>query len=259
VTTGIVRRLSPEEEELAKKRDELALLQVQLAERELYVANLRAELTGFEGRYLRQVGVLYAELDDWSAKIAELVAEESGTDEARSAATQARAQAAESRSASHSEVAESKQFAPSPELKSLYREVAKRVHPDLASDDTDRTQRERLMAQANRAYENGDAEALRRILQEYEGSPDSVRGTGVAADLVRILRQLKQVRNRLAQIEEEIASLGKSDIAILQAKAEDAGKKGRDLLAEMAANVQGRINVARHNYESEARRLRTIL
>jgi hypothetical protein len=90
VTRGIEPRLSPEEEELAKKRDELALLRVQLAERELYLANRRAELIAFEGRYLRQVGALYAEIDDWNAKIAELVAEESRTDEARSAATQCR-------------------------------------------------------------------------------------------------------------------------------------------------------------------------
>jgi len=44
VTTGTTRRLSLEEEELGKMRDELALLQVQLAERELYLANRRAEL-----------------------------------------------------------------------------------------------------------------------------------------------------------------------------------------------------------------------
>ncbi len=258
MTTGTTRRLSPEEEELAKRRDELALLRVQLAERELCLANRRAELTAFEGRHLQQVGVLYAELDDWNAKIAELVAEESRTDEARSAATQARAQAAESRAASHSEAAESKEFAPSPELKSLYREVAKRVHPDLATDDADCNQRERLMAEANRAYQNGDAESLRGILQEYESSPDSVRGTGVAADLVRILRQLKQVRNRLAGIEEEIACLGESDIATLQAKAREAGREGRDLLAEMTANVQGRINVAKGKYDGEVARAKTV-
>ena len=93
-------------------------------------------------------------------------------------------------------------------------------------------------------------------LQEYESSPDSVWGTGVAADLIRILRQLKQVTNRLAQIEEEIARLGESDIAILQAKAEDGNSKGRDLLAEMAANVQGRINSTRQQYQSEAARMK---
>lgn len=254
MTAAIERRLSPEEEELSKKREELAQLQVQLGDRELCLANLRAELTAFEGEYLRQVGAQYAELDEWNAKLAELIAEESGTEEDRTVASQARTQATESRAASHGEAAEAKEFVTSPELKSLYRELAKRVHPDLAIDEADRKQRERLMTEANRAYQDGDAEALRRILQEYESSPDSVRGTGVAADLVRVLRQLNQVRNRLARIEEEINGLTRSDIATLRAKAEDASREGRDLLSEMAADIQGRINAAREQYDGEVAR-----
>jgi chromosome segregation ATPase len=134
----IARRLSPEEEELASKRDELALLQGELADRELYLASLRVELSIFEGRYLRVVGVLYAELDEWKAKIAQLVAEEEGTEESRSAAAEARTQAEESYSAAHGEAAKATEFTRSPELKKLYRDVAKRVHPDLATDEADR-------------------------------------------------------------------------------------------------------------------------
>ena len=78
--TEIVHHLSPEEQELAKKRQELTILQAELADRELFLANQRAELAAFEGRYLREVGVLYAELDDWNAKIAELTAEADGTE-----------------------------------------------------------------------------------------------------------------------------------------------------------------------------------
>jgi hypothetical protein len=245
----IVRRLSPEEEELAKKRNELALLQTELAERELHLANLRADLLAFEGRYLREVGVLYAELDDWNARIAKLVAEEEGTIEARVAATKARVQAEESYSAAHGEAARATEFTPSPELKKLYRDVAKRVHPDLATDDADRAQRERLMAEANRAYQQGDVDALRRILDEYESIPESVQGTGVAADLVRVIRQIKQLQKRLAQIELEITSLGATDIAKLKMKAEEVSNQGRNLLAEMAKDVKKRIDGERHRFE----------
>jgi hypothetical protein len=246
----IIRRLSPEEEELAKKRNELALLQTELAERELDLANLRADLSAFEGRYLREVGVLYAELDDWNARIAQLVAEEAGTVEARSAAAEARTQAEESYSAAHGEAARAIEFTPSPELKKLYRDVAKRVHPDLATDDADRAERERLMAEANRAYQQGDVDALRRILEEYESSPESVQGTGVAADLVRVIRQIRQVQKRLVQIELEVASLIDSDIAKLRAKADAARAEGRELLSGMAENVRRRIEVARRRFES---------
>jgi hypothetical protein len=248
----IAIRVSPEEEELARKRTELALLQARLAERELFLTNLRAELSAFEGQYLRQVGTLYAELDEWNAKIAERLADEEGTEESRSAAAQARSQAEESDSAVHGDAAKVQEFLPSAELKALYREVAKRVHPDLATDETDRHRRDHLMAEANAAYRRGDANALRRILEEYESSPESVPGAGIAADLVRAIRQIKQVRNRLTQIELEIASLIDSDIAKLRAKADAASAEGRDLLGEMSDDVKRSIDAARRRFETGA-------
>jgi hypothetical protein len=245
-----LRHVSPEEEELTKKREELALLQAELADRELYLTNLRVEISAFERRYLRQVGALYAELDEWNAKIAELVAEDERTEEARSAATQARTQAAESHSAVQGEAAEASDFTPSAKLKSLYREVAKRVHPDLATDEADRRNREKFMKEANRAYEQGDVDEMRKILDEYESSPETVTGAGVAADLVRVIRQIKQIRSRLAQIELEIASLVDSDIAQLKAKVDAAKGEGSELLTEMAADVRRRIDVVRRRFEA---------
>lgn len=150
MNSKIARRTFPsEEEELARQRKELTLLQAKLTERELFLMNLRVELSAFEGQYLRQVGTLYAELDEWKAKIAERLAEEEGTEESRSAAANARTQADESDSAVHGEAAKVQEFIPSAELKALYRQVAKRVHPDLATDEADRQTREHLMAEAS--------------------------------------------------------------------------------------------------------------
>jgi hypothetical protein len=70
----IIRRLKPEEEEILRKREELAAIRATLAERELELVDLRSRLAAFEGRYLRQVGALYAELDEWKARISELQA-----------------------------------------------------------------------------------------------------------------------------------------------------------------------------------------
>lgn len=248
--TEITRRLSPEEEELAKTREELARLQAELAERELFLTNLRAELSAFEGQYLRQVGALYAELDEWNAKIAERLAAQEGTEEARSAAAHARTQAEESKSAVQEASAKGEGFKASPELKKLFKEVARRIHPDYATDDADRRKREQLMKEANAAYERGDAEMLKRNLEEYESSPESVQGEGIAADLVRVIRQIKQVTSRLSQIEVEITSLIDSDIAKLKAKAEAARVEGRELLTEMAEDVRKRIDMARRRFEA---------
>src|SRR6202051_1208755 len=70
----ITRKLKPEEEEILRKREEFAAIRATLAERELELVDFRSQLAAFEGRYLRQVGTLYAELDEWRARISELEA-----------------------------------------------------------------------------------------------------------------------------------------------------------------------------------------
>lgn len=250
MTSELVCRAS-REEELDRKRQELAALQAELAERELTLLDLKARIAAFEGLYLREVGTLYAELDEWNARIAELLAESAGTEEARAAASQARTQARESEAAAHGASAAVPPFTPSPELKRLWRELARQVHPDSATGDADREIRNRLMAEANEAYRRGDADALKRILQEYQSSPESVVGSGAEAELERVTRQIERIRRRLAQIEAETSELTCSEIALLMAKVESAAAKGRDLLTEMKTDVHRRIYLAKAQYDSE--------
>ena len=247
MSTIVPSRVKPEDEELAKKKLELAKLESELADRELYIATLRAELAAFERQYLKIVGSRYAELDEINAQIAEQLARQRSDDsQFKDAAQKARRQAEESRSAAEARSSEDQSRAlPSKELKSLYREVAKRVHPDLSTDPEDRKTRQRLMAEANRAYERGDLEWLKRILEEYESCPEAVQGEGVGAELVRVIRKITQVKRRLSEIEPEVQQLVSSDLAKLKAKAEEYGRQGRDLLQEMTQQVESQIAAAR--------------
>jgi hypothetical protein len=60
---------------------------------------------------------------------------------------------------------------PWPGLRELYLEVVNQIHPDRASNEPDLALRERLMKEANAAFERGDAETLQRVLEEYR-SPE---------------------------------------------------------------------------------------
>lgn len=254
--SGIVLHESLEQQELTRKRREMTDLQEKLIDRTLFLEDLRARLCALESRYLRKVGILYAELDDWSAKIAELAAEIAGTEQTMSAAAEARRQAEESYAAAHGEAANTPAAAPpSPELERLFREVARQIHPDCTIDEADRVLRNRLMAEANLARERGDAEMLRQILEEYKRSPESVKGQGFLADLERIQRQIDQIIRKLSRIESEIAELLSSELALLMAKVESAAAEGRDLLAEMAKDVSNRIRLARAEFEAQSSRI----
>ena len=250
MSSEIVRKLSPEEVELLRKREELASVRSDLAERELELADLRAQLKSFEGRYLRQVGVLYAELDDWEAKIAEIEASLKPSAAASQRAQETRRQAEETHEATHGEASKARDFQPSADLKSLFREAAKRLHPDFAKDEADRQLRTRLMAQLNEAYGQCDVEAIQRILDEFGNSPESVEGEGVGAELVRIIRQIHQARKNIEAIEKELSGLRDSEIAQLRHDAESAQQQGRDLFDELEAEVRERITSVKNKHET---------
>jgi len=238
--TKITRRQTPEEKEQHKKLSELAALEAELAQHELDLATLQAELRAFENRYLRIVGVRYTKLDEIEAQIAEALARLNPKDsKAKKQAAEARTKAQESAQATDNiqEPKQQNQFKPSESLKKLYWEVAKRIHPDLAIGEEEHARRQQLMAEANRAYEEGDEDRLRAILREWESSPESVKGEGHGAELVRVIRKIAQVEERLRAIEVEINQLKKSDLYKLKAKAEEAEKEGRDLLADMAKQL----------------------
>lgn len=236
-----MRLTKPEEEELFKRKAELLLLESDLAGQELCLTAWRSELATFERLYLKTLGSRYAQLDEIEATIAEQQARLHPNRATHHSAVEARERAAKSRALAEELGSGADHTPQSRTLKSLYREVAKRIHPDLVTDPMDRARREQLMADANRAYEAGDEEGLRAILHEYEASPESFKGEGTAAELVRAIRKIAQIKQRVAQIKREIEVLKKSDLYELKVKVDRAATAGRDLLREMAEDLDAEI------------------
>jgi hypothetical protein len=237
----------PEERELNKKRAELAQLEEELSRKELKLATLRAELKAFEARYVRIIGVRYAELDEIIAQIAKLHLRLNPDDKnAQEVAAKARAWARKSaRATDDTNEIKQQRFKASKHLKKLYRKVAKRIHPDLTTDSKERRRREFMMAAANRAYEEGDEAELYRILRRWESGPEPVKGKSPAAELIRVIRKIAQVRERLRIIETDISELKQSALYELKTKVEESQDKGRDLLAEMASRIDKNIALSK--------------
>lgn len=247
-----VRVKSPEERELDLKREELAALEADLVEWELQVSTLEADLTAFEAEYLRVVGRRYAELDDLNARIAEIQAiRRPGDDAAQAAASKARRAAKESAAQAHEGAAQQPipSFDPPAEIKTLFRMIARKLHPDLASTDEERARRHVWMTKVNDAYRRQDAEALLELNSAWEASPESVLGMGVASELVRVIRQIAQVRQRIEVIRRAIDTLNGGDLYKLYEKCNAWRDAGGDLLQEMAERVDGRIAAARRELD----------
>lgn len=249
------RSAKPEEEELARLRAKLADIKDELADRELGLATRRRELLDFQQRYLAIVGTRFAELDGLVAEIAGLEAARTPSPEAEWQAEASAERARESAEALGDDPEALRRAAEEPrleipeDLKKLYRKVAKAVHPDYAADEDDRALRERAMAEANAAYAAGDAARLEAILDDWENSPDAVSGDGTGADLVRVIRAIAAVEARLAALVAEIATCAEGSLAELYDETVTAEAEGRDLLQEMADEVDSRIAAARRRLE----------
>ena len=209
----LVISLSPELEELQRKAEELSALEAELVQGELDLVTTHGELHNFEREYQQIIGTRYAELERIEIQIAEYMAYlESNRD-----------------------------FNPSEDIKQVYRQVAKLIHPDLTTDPQQKIARHQLMMEANQAYEDGNIDRLKEILRSWEIRPEAVEGEGIGAELIRIIRKITQCRKCLHKIRQEITEIEQTELYQLQVEVSSARGKGKDLLMEMARDIDEQI------------------
>ncbi|MCA1625710.1 MAG: J domain-containing protein [Acidobacteria bacterium] len=234
--------LAPEGIELNKKKRILERFKETLAFREEAMTELRAELEQFEAQYKMEVGRFYAELDEIEAQIAEeevkLVPDD---EEIKKRAEELRRRAEES--AANTENAENCSFKwqPTAEAKKAYHNLAKIIHPDLALDAEEKEKRHNLMTRLNDAYSAGDQNLLNKLVEDFRDSPDLVRGDSIGDELVRVIRQIYQIKNRLKELREELLKAELSELFTLHAKVRAEMLEGRNLLKQMAERTKTHI------------------
>jgi hypothetical protein len=248
MTAGRIPGHTPEERALARKRSELATLEAAVVQREWEVATQQAALRAFEVPYLRLVGARYAALDALEAQSAAAQArlnpaDDQGQAQARHAHAHARASAQAIGEAQ--EPHQLSTFEPSECLKQLYRDVAKRLHPALTTEEREKGHRTQRFAPAVDAYERGDKARLQAILRAWKSRPEAVKGDGRGAALIRAIRKIAQVEEWLRVLEAMLAAWKASPLLQLHAQVDEAKTAGRDLLAELAAQVEQAIEAAR--------------
>ena len=232
----------PEEIELENKEAELyRLKEIHRASVE-NLAILKIELRNFERVYHQIIGLRIAELDSLEAQICGTVDECCDMDDEIHATSGGEWSGHLHATDLMEKDCDSPDTIAQKNLKSLYRDVAKAIHPDLANSDSDRARREKLMSCANRAYTEENRDALLSILKEWEQSQETTRGMNIGDELIHVIRSISRERLRIQEIEEQIEALKSTDTYIFKRRVDDATVNGIDLLAEMAATID--LNIA---------------
>ncbi|MFJ9687133.1 J domain-containing protein [Streptomyces bacillaris] len=163
-----------------------------LIEFEIAVETFRVEVENFSRLHHQKLGPMYARLDELDAQIAEARAERTGDPEDLRRAKEARdivmpmpgvdelfhdwmdsdgLSPEASAMLTEQPVRPPKRVRPSEEARRLYRELARKAHPDLAQDEPERERRDEFITRVNAAYGRGDVELLKELAAEWAAGP----------------------------------------------------------------------------------------
>jgi hypothetical protein len=207
---------------------ELARMRDRLAEIEAEYAMLEAELAVFQADYTREVVTVLAQLHDVEARILALTGDSAGAGAARERARRTTAAA--------SALAPPPEPVPPASLKRLFRDAAKRMHPDLAPTEEAREHAEAFMKRLNDAYRAGDAEAIADLVRQWEGSRHAPEDSA---------RRLSALQAAVERAQARLDEVRTSDLAGMMERAMAAAVQGTDLLAEWRASSEAALGAAR--------------
>ncbi|MCX7166860.1 MAG: J domain-containing protein [Rhodocyclales bacterium] len=243
---------------------EWAQLTRDIADLELELITVQAEVAEFMRHYYERVGRRMAELDALQAQRAREEAERAPDNRqawttAKRKQQQAEQSAHESQRFTEAATEEAPVFRPTQDIKRLFRQIAQQIHPDRAIDEADRAWRTQLMSEANRAYRHGDERALREVAALWDEGRGGMPGTAASPSTFTapapgptLLRQVERLRARLSEIESELHRLFGSHLYELFIATRQARRQGRDLLGEMGGQIDASIAQLQRDYRTDA-------
>jgi len=144
------------------------------------------------------------------------------------------------------------------ELRTLYRKLAKKFHPDFAKDDKQRKEYQKRMAEINEAYKVGDLETLKKYMRQAEREEKMAKETP-KEKLERLKEDYETILGIIAKLREELSALKASETYKLKEKVDQAKKEGRDLLEQLAADIRKDIAENREKLDDLVMNYRKII
>lgn len=127
------------------------------------------------------------------------------------------------------------------QIKTLFRELARRFHPDLTSDPEEKKWRQEIMTRVNQAYANRDLKAL-RSLAEQPDRPIDAPSLNREEEIKALKAELRRLDSVIQDLKSRIHHLEESPVWQLKMEARIKRRSGADLLTELENKFKEQID-----------------
>jgi hypothetical protein len=243
----------PEEPSTERLERAVRAAETALIEFEIAVETFRIEIENFSRLHHQRLGPMYSRLDELDACIAELTAAISGDPEDLRKAQEARAAVMPMPNVeelfhgwmdsdglspeatamlTEENVQPPSRVRPSEEARKAYRELVRKAHPDLAQEDAERERREAFLVRVNKAYAEGNTDALQELLEEWIAGPREEESEARLPQSEILYARLEWLSERKEELSTVVKQMEQSAIGAMLKMAPDDPDALLDEIAE---------------------------
>ncbi|NOZ83903.1 MAG: DnaJ domain-containing protein [Epsilonproteobacteria bacterium] len=223
------------------------------------IATLKRELVSFETEYYGRVGILYVKLDELDLSIKEYfkriellkekraknlveiekLIEEYFRDDHEKIKEEAEQYTEEYEAVKEKVILDE---ASENRLKTLYRELARKYHPDMAQTPEEKERFHEFMAAINQAYNDKDLEKMEELVTILKTPEKVFIKETLEEEFENLLSESEKLDEIISKLEEELEAVKSSDTYQLKIRVDEAKNEGRDLIQEMEDRLKANVS-----------------
>tara|TARA_S200000501_G_C20863532_1_gene760916 strand:+ start:1364 stop:2848 length:1485 start_codon:yes stop_codon:yes gene_type:complete len=225
---------------------ELAKLYQIHSEKYVKLQSISNELNNFQNEYIVKVGDLITYRDELIAQLEELITISSpenkeNSDKAREEAKNSKKEYEQNKS----DFEKKPKANITKEIRELYLEIVKLIHPDKTTDPKEKELRNEFMKIANEAYSNGDAEELNNLYEKIING--TINNDYLEEEKNKIINEINTLKIKITELDNGYNEAISSDLYQLYESSkkyddkEDFFKAQRDLLSNEIDDLKKKI------------------
>ena len=129
------------------------------------------------------------------------------------------------------------------ELRALYIQLVKEVHPDTGTGQDDKALRTAITQELNEAYSTGSSDRMVEIVNAFRSDPSSIQGDDLGSQLIRLIRSISLTTKLITETENDLEQEVTTEEYQLANLIRESSESNGDYLQEIVSSIEAEIDL----------------